>query len=156
MVHPSLSLIKNYKKYFVVFSVLGLFSLFFSWIHYTNNEEKQMNPVFQVSDSIPLGFVMVPIELENHEAVSDLISSYGVVDLYSKPEYSSIPHKFAEAVRAVRLQTGRFSVLIPENKVSLFLKSSLMFHAVVQNPKAKGSRILRPRKKRSIRFEVGF
>ena len=156
MVQPALTLIKSYKKYFVVFSVLALFSLFFSWVHYTSNREKQENPVFQVSDNIPLGFVMVPIELENYEAVSDLISSHGVVDLYSQSGYSSIPHKFAEAVRAVRLQTGRFSVLIPENKVSLFLKSSLMFHAVVQNPKAKGSRIFRPRRKRSIIIEGGF
>ena len=156
MVQPALSLIKSYKKYFVIFSVLALFSLFFAWIHTTSNKEKQLNPVFQVSDNIPLGFVMVPIELENHEAVSDLISSHGVVDLYSKPEYSSIPHKFAEAVRAIRLQTGRFSVLIPENKVSLFLKSSLMFHAVVQNPGAKSSRIFRPQRKRSITIEAGF
>ena len=154
MIQPTLSLINSYKKYFVVFSVLALFSLFFSWIHITSNKEKQVDLVFQVSDNIPLGFVMVPIELENHEAVSDLISSYGVVDLYDKS--SSIPHKFAEAVRAVRLQTGRFSVLIPENKVSLFLKSSLLFHAVVQNPNAEGSRILSPRRKRSITIEAGF
>lgn len=156
MVQPTLTLIKSYKKYLVVFSVLAVFSLFFSWIHYTSNEEKKENPVFQVSDNIPLGFVMVPIELENYEAVSDLVTSHGVVDLYSKSGFSSIPHKFAEAVRVVRLQTGRFSVLIPENKVSLLLKSSLMFHAVVQNPKAQGSRIFRPRRKRSINIEAGF
>ncbi len=155
MVQPAFSLIKSYKQYFVVFSVLALFSLFFAWIHYTSNKEEPAPLVFQVSDNIPLGFVMVPIELENHEAVSDLISSHGVVDLYYKPEYLSTPHKFAEAVRAVRLQTGRFSVLIPEDQVSLFLKSSLMFHAVVQNPSASGSRILRPRRKRSIIVEAG-
>lgn len=153
MVQPAFSTIKSYKKYLVVFGLLALFSLFFSWIHTTNNKEEKV--VFQVSDNIPLGFVMVPIELENYEAVSDLISSHGVVDLYYKPEYLSIPHKFAQAVRAVRLQTGRFSVLIPEDEVSFFLKSSLMFHAVVQNPNATGSRILRPRKKRSITVEVG-
>ena len=136
MIQPTLSLINSYKKYFVVFSVLALFSLFFSWIHITSNKEKQVDLVFQVSDNIPLGFVMVPIELENHEAVSDLISSYGVVDLYDKS--SSIPHKFAEAVRAVRLQTGRFSVLIPENQVSLFLKSSLLFSCCGSKSQCRG------------------
>ena len=155
MVQPAFSLIKSYKQYFVVFSVLALFSLFFAWIHYTSKEEESGHSIVQVSDNIPLGFVMVPIELENYEAVSDLISSHGVVDLYYKSEYLSTPHKFAKAVRAIRLQTGRFSVLIPEDQVSLFLKSSLMFHAVVQNPNAQGSRILRPRKKRSITIEVG-
>ena len=154
MTQPTLSLINSYKKYLIVFSVLALFSLFFSWIHYTSNQEEPESLVFQVSDSIPSGFVMVPIELENYEAVSDLISSHGVVDLYDKSV--SIPHKFAEAVRAIRLQTGRFSVLIPENQVSLFLRSSLLFHAVVQNPNAKGSRILSPRRKRSITVETGF
>ncbi|MDE0151161.1 MAG: hypothetical protein OXK80_01515 [Bdellovibrionales bacterium] len=152
MIQPTLSFVNSYKKYLIVFSVLALFSLFFAWIHTTSNEEQEI--VFQVSDNIPLGFVMVPIELENHSAVSDLISSHGVVDLYDKS--MSIPHKLAEAVRAVRLQTGRFSVLIPEDQVSLFLKSSLLFHAVVQNPNAKGSRILSRRKKRSINVEAGF
>ncbi len=156
MVQPALSLLKGYKQYLGVFVLLALFSLFFTWIHYTNNEEEPEAPVFQVSDNIPEGFVMVPIELENHEAVSDLILSHGVVDLYYQPENLSVPHKFAQAVRAVRLQTGRFSVLIPEDEVSLFLKSSLMFHAVVQNPKAQGSRILHPPRQRSITVEAGI
>jgi len=153
MIQPTLLLIKSYKKYLVVFGVLALFSLSFSWIHTISNKEKQI-PVFQMSDNIPLGFVMVPIELENYEAVSDLISSHGVLDLYDRSV--SVPHKFAEAVRAVRLQTGRFSVLVPEDQVSLFLKSSLLFHAVVQNPNAKNSRILVPRRKRSITVEEGL
>ena len=147
----SVFFIKKHQKYLTVFTGLTLFSLFFTWIHYTNNEEKEtaLTQPVHISDSIPEGFVMIPIELENHEAVSDLVSSHGVVDLYYTST-GATPHKLAQAVRIMRLQTDRFAALVPENKASVFLKLQTAFHAVLQNSQAQGTKIHQLKKKRSI------
>ena len=143
-----------------MFSALILFSLLFMGLHFWGRGEEgaassSLNEGFQISDLIPEGFVMVPIELKNHSALSDLISSFGVVDLYQQKPHKKEPHKLARAVRVVRLQTGRFSALIPESKAGSFVKHQSPFTAVVQHFDKKDSQIIIPRlkRRRSIHIE---
>ena len=146
--------IKEYKYYFFIFIGLTLVSSLFIWIHYKGNDSLNDHPlVFQISENIPEGFVIVPIELENHESIGDLITSHGVVDLYYSPSLPSHPIKIASAVRIIRLQPFRFAVLIPEDKTSVFLSSSLQFYAVVKNINKQGVVIYGKKKKRLITIE---
>lgn len=146
-------LVKNYKQPIVVFAGLVSVSLFFVLIHFSKKTSPPSTLPFQISDTIPSGFVMVPIELENHSAVNDLIPSFGVVDLYRLGKNK--PHKLARAVRIVRLETGRFSVLIPEHDVAVFVQHQFKLYAVVQNSEKKGSQIIPPhlKRKRAIIIE---
>ena len=142
--------IEPYRQPLIVFSGLTLFSMLFVWVHFSGKEKKATadSHSFQISDMIPDGFVMIPVELENHSSINDLITSFGVVDLYQTQEEGR-PHKLAQAVRIVRLETGKFSVLIPENSVGDFVQhQSLGLHAVVQNSNKKDSQIIPPRVKR--------
>ncbi len=144
---------KDYKHYLFIFLGIVLLSLFFIWIQSSKNIPSDDDIIFQISDNIPEGFVMVPIELENHESISDLITSHGVVDLYYRPSPHSQPLKIARAIRIIRLQPFRFVVLIPEEKISTFLSSSLHFYAVVQNINKQGVIVYGKKKKRSITIE---
>ena len=142
--------IKSYKQPAVMYGGLVLASLFFVFLHWSGNKKSTVSAELslQVSDMIPAGFVMVPIELANHSAVNDLISSFGIVDLYQKLTSQQELYKLAQAVRIVRLETGRFSVLIPEKDAGQFVQHQSLFYAVVQNSEKKGSQITPPRFKR--------
>ena len=149
---------KNYKQPAIVFLSLTGCSLFFVFLHGFNNNKEEISargPADQISDEIPSGFVMIPIELENHKSVSSLIHTHGVVDLYKLLDGSRKIHKMAEAVRVVRLETDHFSALIPDEQAVPFIRYSSGFYAVVRNSKKKGSQIYRPplKKKRFIVVE---
>ena len=148
---------KNYKQPAAAFLGLAVCSLFFVFLHSFNGSEEDSagGAEGRISDQIPTGFVMVPIELENHKSVSSLIHTHGVVDLYKLLDGSRKIHKMASAVRIVRLETDHFSALIPDEQVAPFIRYSSGFYAVVQNSKKKGSQIYRPplKKKRFIVVE---
>lgn len=152
----SLKYVKDHKQ-IVLFSGLVLVSFFYTLLHFSQKEkeEDESASLFQISDMIPEQYVMVPIELENHEAISDLIPSHGVVDLYQNIPLSFQPHKTAQAVQIVRSSSDQFNVLIPEDKVAPFVQSQTMFYAVVQNSTKKDSQIhpLPVKRKRSIQFK---
>ena len=127
--------INRYKQQLKVFSALAVFSIIFVLIHYFSNKKEDRPSNTQVSDMIPPDFVMIPIELENHTAISSLIPSHGVVDLYKEEGDFSRPYRIAKAVRIIRSSSDRFTVLIPENKAVEFVRTQSVFHAVIQNSK---------------------
>ena len=124
-------------------------------IHYFSSKKEVVQSNIQVSDMIPPNFVMIPIELENHSAISSLIPSHGVVDLYQDSADLSQPYRIAKAVRIVRSPADRFTVLIPENKAGDFVRTQSVFHAVVQNSRKSDSQItpIPLQKKRIITFK---
>ena len=147
--------IKRYKQQLKVFSALAVFSTIFVLIHYFSNKKEDVQSNAQVSDMIPPDFVMIPIELENHLAISSLIPSHGVVDLYKEVEDFSQPYRVAKAVRIIRSPADRFTVLIPENKAVEFVRTQSVFHAVIQNSRKNDSQItpIPLQKKRIITFK---
>lgn len=149
---------KRYKSFLHAFVGLVILSVFYTYLHYSSKETKNIvGEVFhqEISSMIPDGFVMVPVNLENHESVTGLIQIYAVVDLYHKSHSQLSPHKIAGAVRIIRTQTDQFSVLIPEEKVAPFIQSQYNLYAVIQNHKIKNSEIypMKKKKKRFIIFE---
>ena len=147
--------ISRYKQQFKVFSALAVLSIIFILIHYFSNKKENVSSNIQISDIIPPDFVMIPIELENHSAISSLIPSHGVVDLYKERIDSSQPYRLAKAVRIIRSPADRFTVLVPENKAVEFVRTQSVFHAVVQNSRKNDSQItpIPLQKKRIITFK---
>ena len=139
----------KYKKPLFVFLGISFISIILLWMQ--QKPVKKEEVAVNISENIPEGFVMVPIDLENHESLSEVIHSHGVVDLYQKSSRQSL--KAAQAVRVIRLKPSRFAALIPEERTSSFLSSSLEFYAVVQNINKQGSIIYDKRRKRSIVIE---
>lgn len=84
---------------------------------------------------IPKGFVLVPIELANIEAISALIDQFGVIDLYAGSPSEKGTQKIISRVKVLRapLNPQQYAVLIPESSSALVMKAAGPFWGVVQN-----------------------
>ncbi len=85
---------------------------------------------------IPKGFVLVPLEIANSQTLAQLISEFGLVDLYSITKDSTKGRKVATKVKLIRapMDPTQFAVLLPENLSSDFLTEPGPFIATIFNP----------------------
>ena len=117
---------------------------------------KEEPPAPSVSEMIPKGFVLLPVQISNKEDLDGLMDSYGVLDLYSfSPETGRTGDRAASGLKV--LVSGdssddslRFAALIPGNQVSLFFEHQGPFYAVLQNPEKQGSQIYKKRIERKV------
>ena len=70
---------------------------------------------------IPRGFVLVPIEVENYEALDSILGKYGLVDLFKTKSEGGGP--IARNVRILRApqNPSRFAVLVEESRAAKIL-----------------------------------
>jgi len=90
---------------------------------------------------IPKGFVLVPIELANAEALSSMIDDFAIVDLYTSP----LPGKtkgirVGHLLRLIRapLNPKTLAVLVPDDEAQSIVNVTTPLVAVVQNRKLNG------------------
>ncbi len=86
---------------------------------------------------IPKGFVLVPIELANLNAVSSLINQFGVIDLYGgDSETNSV--QIASRIKILRapLNPNQYAVLVTEDLSKQIMRFKGPYWAVVQNREA--------------------
>jgi hypothetical protein len=91
---------------------------------------------------IPAGFVLVPIEVENYEALDSILGKFGVVDLYKPSERPGRPpRKVASHVKILRapLNPSHFAVLAPEDESQSLVAYNGAFTVAVQNPRQSGT-----------------
>jgi len=151
---PNESLTSN-QKLFISILILGV--LAFIWDKNrggapTTSEENRKS----VDTFIPAGFVLVPIQLSNAEALDSMISSTGVVDLFI-PDLKRPGHnkKIAEHIKILRapLNPNQFAVLVSEHHSARLVHHEGAYFAVVQNPKTGGTQFeMNPPKKRLSRL----
>ncbi len=85
---------------------------------------------------IPAGFVLIPVQLENHQSLDSIVGSQAIVNIYLvKEDRSEKGHLVGRNLRMVRapLNPQQFAVLVPEDKVDRFVTSVGRLHAVLQN-----------------------
>ena len=128
---------KENKKNISIWSVLVLFSLFFTILQKRNTDPPQS--IQNLDTYIPKGFVLVPVELSNGSQLEGLLKHKGVVDLYVGDHSQQRAKPAAKSVKIIRSPQNPeyFAVLIPENQASLLIERFQAFHAVIQNPKVK-------------------
>ena len=135
--------LKSNQKLFIAILVFGLIA--FIWERNKVTTPLAANETRKSVDTfIPLGFVLVPIQLSNAEALDSMISATGVVDLFipdmKKPGHNK---KIAEHIKILRapLNPNQFAVLVPEKNSGQLVHYEGAYFAVVQNPKALGTQI---------------
>jgi hypothetical protein len=87
---------------------------------------------------IPKGFVLVPIELANLNAVASLINQFGVIDLYGgDSEANSV--QIASRIKILRapLNPNQYAVLVTEDLSKQIMRYKGPYWAVVQNREAE-------------------
>lgn len=132
------------RQAIIYFSILSLvLTLFIGKISSQATEGKQKSSE-PFDTYIPYGFVLVPIEVQNYEALDSVLGNYGVVDLYKSTGGDGRPgQKVARAVKILRapLNPNHFAILVEENLAPEIAKSFDPFFVVIQNPKTNGTQI---------------
>lgn len=160
-------IINQFKKknsYFPYLAIITLASFFTVAIEvFWSSEEKSSQNLRgerqKTADTyIPLGYVLVPIEISNHEALHSLLGSHGVVDLFLPPkDKNSKPFRLARQIKLLRapLNPHRFAVLSPEQDSAKFVRINQPLFAVVKNPKHNTpiKKVEERKHKRRIYFE---
>ncbi len=100
----------------------------------------------QMDTYIPKGFVLVPIEVQNYEALDSILGHFGVVDLFQMGNPEN-PHQrlVARNVRILRApqNPSHFAVLVQESAVPSVLKFGSLFTVIVKRPSQDGTEFVK-------------
>lgn len=112
----------------------------------------------EISTHIPKGMVLVPIEVQNYEALDSILGPYGIVDLFQggSDTHQKLVMRNVRLLRAPR-NPSHFAVLIGEADVADLLRSGGAFTVIVKRPNEGGTEIVKEesRPRRSITYDGG-
>lgn len=102
---------------------------------------------FEASTFIPEGHVLIPIEIENIEALNAMIKNYAWVDLYTPTDSlspSKKPLKIVKKIRILRapLDPNHFGIIVPERFADAILSYGFLFRVTVNNKSNHTSELL--------------
>lgn len=103
------------------------------------------------STFIPDGYVLVPIDVQNPEALDSILGPYGVVDLFTGGMEGRPSRQIARRIKILRapLNPNHFAVLAPENEAPNLVRESGPVTVVIQNPRTIGTDFVKAKGKRS-------
>ncbi len=130
-------------RFSLLFIFLGLISFFLSK---TNNRDMhdKVQEVVQLDELIPEGLVLLPLDLVNREALSSIMGSAAVIDLFTVNSQTLNPSKkIASRVKIIRTPRNpdQFALLVKEHETIQILNQTGPYFAVIQNKSRKGSRL---------------
>ncbi len=114
----------------------------------------------EVDTYIPKGFVLVPIEVRNYEALDSVLGKFALVDLYQggSPE-SPKQQLVGRNVRLLRApqNPSHFAVLVQESDVASLIHAGAQFTVTVKRPGEAGTEFVKDSVKssRKIVYEGG-
>lgn len=123
---------QNKALFFAFFIFISVYVFFLFSPKNTDNSHPEK---IYADTLIPKGFVLIPVELANIEAISALIDQFGVIDLYAGSPSEKGTQKIISRVKVLRapLNPQQYAVLVPESFSSLVMKARGPFWGVVQN-----------------------
>jgi hypothetical protein len=148
------TLITNLKvKYLVMaFAILGGLTLFLD--QPSSKNSKPLDPT-SVDTFIPEGMTLIPIDIQNIEALKNILGDFGVIDLYM-PSYedNKAPKKIASGIKIMRapLNPDVFAVLVREENAARIAQHPGSFFVTVLNPKTQKTKF--NEEKKQIRTQI--
>lgn len=140
----------------VVFVFLGLLaSLSSCQTTASDGTSAGLNDSRSADTYIPYGYVLIPLEIQNAESLTNIVGDLGgVVDLYTVSSEFQKSLKIAHKVKLLRapLNPQQFAVLVKESESSQILSHAGPFTAVIQNPDEKTHGVT----KRSTRTQIHY
>lgn len=136
--------------------VVMLILVFIFQPHEQNTKNDSSVNTESVDTYIPVGFVLVPIEIQNTEQLSSFINDYAIVDLFSFQK-GQVKNKVAQKLKLLRapLNPQQFAVLVPEGQTSQLLSNPGPFWVAVQNPNHNGNAEFQKSHKSNIEYFKG-
>lgn len=123
-------------------------------------ESKSPGEAADVATYIPKGFVLVPLEVQNYEALDSILGRFGWVDLYrGEAGGASKLHLVARNVRLLRapLNPSHFAVLIEEGRSAQVMREGGPFTVIVKRPGSAGTEFVEEasQPRRTITYDGG-
>ncbi len=123
------------KIMWVLFTLAGI--IIWTYNHGESNTTSRIEeaPV-QVDTVIPIGHLLIPIELENKNQIEDLLGPQSIVDLYQVPLPGQKGQLVGRRFRLLRapLNPSVFAILVRENEAEQILSLPGPFRATLRNP----------------------
>ncbi len=143
-------LIKSQKSLFCLF----LFSGFLAVLWEISKPETKTAAPAEAQESadtyVPEGHVLVPIEVQNTEALDAILGAFGVVDLFQN---SKLVARQVKILRAP-LDPKKFAILVPSEQSANLVKADFPFFVTIHNPKRNRPQFLQSKKiKARIQYE---
>ncbi len=153
----SLNTFKTNKFLWIMVALSGVFAL--SWDLRQNSDSKPpMNEAGPMVDTIiPRGYTLVPIEVQNYEALDSVFGNYGVVTLYSVPESGQgQPKKLAERIKMLRAPQNptQFGVLIRESEADTIAGHIGPVFVVLHNRSVAAGGVQQAKQAKVERFKI--
>jgi hypothetical protein len=145
------------RKMIAAAAGLAFLPLFFSFATSQRSEPSVSNPAFSADTEIPHGFVLIPIEVANYEALDSVLGKFGVVDLFLAGENSGGQKRLvARNVRILRAprNPSHFAVLVPEAQSNEILRFGGSFLVSVKGRNAPGTEFVKSKK--TIRRKIVY
>lgn len=113
-----------------------------------------------VDTYIPKGFVLIPIEVKNHEALDSLVGRFALVDLFQGSEDENAPLKpVARNVRLLRApqNPSHFAILVPDSETDHVMRTGGAFTVTVKRQNGDGIEFVKSVKRisRKIVYDGG-
>lgn len=141
--------IKSLKKWGLLFLLSGASALLFELKSSKATEAQATDSQASVSPDtyLPEGFVLIPLQIANFEALDGLLGANGVVDLFTVSESTSgASRRVASHIKIIRApqNPGQFAAVAAEEQADLIVKAGGPFFAIVQNPNQTGTEFEQP------------
>lgn len=146
--------LKENKFLLIAFSVLVLTNIAHFFVK--PSDSTSVETADDTDTVIPKGYVLIPVELQNFEAISGVIQNFGVVDLYSNNPETLKSKKIASKIKLIRApyNPNSFAVLAKEEYSEEVVKFSGNLYAVIQNKKITDEmKIINSQKNQNIAIE---
>lgn len=131
-------------KFSMMFLILAVLTYFVSKAD-TPPPKPQEEEVVQLDSLIPEGFVLLPLDLVNREALSSIMGSTAVIDLFTVNAQTLSPSKkIATRIKIIRTPRNpdQFALLVRENETPQILNYAGPYFAVIQNKASSGGKLV--------------
>lgn len=105
-----------------------------------SDEKTASMPTIDSDELIPEGSVLVPLDLQNREALNDLVGAFAIVDLFTVSADGQMKGtKVGKRVKLIRSPQNptQFSALVPEDQAPLLFANPGPLFAVIQSRQSK-------------------
>lgn len=128
------------KRLLIGLTVFASFQLLLAWGSKSDESGQKNNTPEAVDTFVPLGFTLVPIQIENHDELQSLVDKFAIVDLHKK----GVPDVIASGVRLLRSPRNPdvFAVLVEQDQGrDLISVHGAQFTVSLKNPDSKPNKI---------------
>ncbi len=148
-------ILKNEKTILcAIFVALGFITFFIS--QEQEKVEIQAVQAPDIDELIPAGFVLLPVELVNREALASIMGATAVVDLLTVNSTTMSPQtKIASRIKMIRSPKNPdfFALLIEESASADILNKPGPYFALIQNKKQTNSNYYKSKKQSKVEIQ---